>query len=121
MDDEEMVRNVSAEMLKLCGYTVDLAVDGKEAIKKYISADKGGHPFDIVIMDLTIPGGIGGQEAIKKLLAVAPKARGIVSSGYSTDPVMANYIDYGFKGRLAKPFQIEALKAEIFRVMELSG
>ncbi len=119
MDDEEMVRNVSAEMLKLCGYTVDLAIDGKEAIKKYISADKGGHPFDIVIMDLTIPGGIGGQEAIKRLLSVAPKAKIIVSSGYSTDPVMANYSDYGFKGRLAKPFQIKALKAEIFRVMEL--
>lgn len=121
MDDEEMVRNVSAEMLKLCGYTVDLAVDGKEAIKKYISANKDGPPFDIVIMDLTIPGSIGGQETIKKLLAIAPKAKVIVSSGYSTDPVMANYIDYGFKGRLAKPFHIEALKTEIFRVMELSG
>ncbi|MCK5232317.1 MAG: response regulator, partial [Desulfobulbaceae bacterium] len=121
MDDEEMIRNVSAGMLKLCGYTVDFAVDGKEAIEKYISADKGGHPFDIVIMDLTIPGSMGGQEAIKRLLAVAPKARVIVSSGYSTDPVMANYSDYGFKGRLAKPFQIEALKAEIFRVIELSG
>ena len=118
MDDEEIVRDVSAAMLKLCGYTVDFAVDGKEAIEKYISAAKTGCPFDIVIMDLTIPGGIGGQEALKKLLAVAPRAKVIVSSGYSTDPVIANYSEYGFKGRLVKPFQMKTLKTEICKVME---
>ena len=71
----------------------------------------------IVIMDLTIPGGMGGKEAVNKLLAIDPKAKVIVSSGYSTDPVMANYSEYGFKGRLVKPFQMETLKPEICRVL----
>jgi PAS domain S-box-containing protein len=119
MDDEEMVRNVSAAMLKRCGYTVDFAVDGEAAIEKYISADKSGNSFDIVIMDLTIPGGMGGKEAVNRLLAIDPEAKVIVSSGYSTDPVMANYSDYGFKGRLVKPFQMETLKTEICRVIEV--
>ena len=119
MDDEEMVRNVSASMLERCGYTVDFAVDGKEAIETYISAQKNGNSFDIVIMDLTIPGGMGGKEAVTKLLAIDSEAKVIVSSGYSTDSVMANYSEYGFKGRLVKPFQMKTLKTEICRVMEL--
>ena len=116
LDDEEMVRNVSAAMLERCGYTVDFAVDGKEAMEKYISAHKSGNTFDIVIMDLTIPGGMGGKEAVNKLLAIDSEAKIIVSSGYSTDPVMANYSEYGFKGRLVKPFQMKTLKTEICRV-----
>ena len=119
MDDEEMVRKVSAAMLKRFGYAVDFAVDGKTALEKYISADKRGNSFDIVIMDLTIPGGMGGKEAVNKLLAIDPEAKVIVSSGYSTDPVMANYSEYGFKGRLVKPFQMETLKTEICRVIEV--
>jgi PAS domain S-box-containing protein len=119
MDDDEMVRNISAAMLERYGYTVDFAVDGKEAMEKYIAADKSGNSFDIVIMDLTIPGGMGGKEAVNKLLAVAPKAKVIVSSGYSTDPVMANYSDYGFKGRLVKPFRMDTFKTEICKVMEI--
>ena len=119
MDDEKMVRDVSAGMLERCGYTVDFAVNGKEAMEKYISAHKSGNPFDIVIMDLTIPGGMGGKEAVNKLLAIDSEAKVIVSSGYSTDPVMANYIEYGFKGRLVKPFQMKTLKTEICRVMEI--
>ncbi len=118
LDDEEMVRNVSAKMLETFGYTVDFAVDGKEAMEKYISSHKSGNSFDIVIMDLTIPGGMGGKEAVNKLLAIDPEAKVIVSSGYSTDPVMANYSEYGFKGRLVKPFQMKPLKTEICRVME---
>ena len=117
MDDQEIVRNVAAAMLDSCGYTFDFAVDGKEAIEKYISAAKSGNPFDIVIMDLTIPGGMGGKEAVKELLAIDPEAKIIVSSGYSTDPVMANYTDYGFRGRLIKPFQMKDLKKELSRIM----
>ena len=119
MDDEESIRDLSAEMLGVYGYTVDSAVDGKEAIEKYISAAKTGYSFDIVIMDLTIPGGMGGKETIKKLLTIDPKAKVIVSSGYSTDPIIANYSDYGFRGRLVKPFKIEDLENELSRVMEL--
>jgi len=119
MDDEKTVRNVVGAMLEFCGCTVAFSSDGKDTLEKYTSADKNGNPFDIVIMDLTIPGGIGGKEAAKKLLAIDPEAKIIVSSGYSTDPVMANYNNYGFKGRLVKPFQTEDLKKELSRVMEM--
>jgi len=119
MDDEEMVRNVVAAMLEACGYTVDFSSDGKDAVEKYLSADKSGNPFDIVIMDLTIPGGIGGKEAVKELFAIDPESKVIVSSGYSTDPVMANYNSYGFKGRLVKPFKMVDLKKELSRLMEM--
>ena len=119
MDDEKMIRDISAAMLKQFGYTVDSAVDGKMAVEKYISAYKSGNSFDIVIMDLTIPGGMGGKEAVDKLLAINSEAKVVVSSGYSTDPIMAHYNAYGFKGRLVKPFQMEDLKNELSRVMEI--
>ncbi len=117
MDDEKMVRDISTEMLQSCGHSVDTAVDGNEALQKYIdAAEKNDTPFDIVIMDLTIPGGMGGKETISKLLTFDPKAKAIVSSGYSTDPIMANYRDYGFKARVAKPFQIKDLEEAILLV-----
>ncbi len=119
MDDEEILIDVSTAMLESYGYTVDSAVDGKEALEKYISADRSDNPFDIVIMDLTIPGGMGGKEAVNKLLAIYPKAKVIVASGYSTDPIMANYRDYGFKGRLVRPFQMDDLERELTRVMKI--
>ena len=72
-----------------------------------------GLPFDFVILDLTIPGGMGGKEAIKKILQIDPKAKVIVSSGYSNDPVMANYKEYGFSGVIAKPFQLKNLQKAI--------
>ncbi|MCK5063770.1 MAG: response regulator, partial [Candidatus Fermentibacteraceae bacterium] len=118
MDDEEIIRRISTDMLKECGFTVDTAVDGKEAIEKYISAEKEGDAFDIVIMDLTIPGSMGGKEAVRKLLAIDSEAKVIVSSGYFMDPVMANYSEYGFKGRLAKPYKMKNLKKELVRVLE---
>lgn len=74
----------------------------------------------MVIMDLTIPGGVGGREAIKRLLVIDPHAKVIVTSGYSTEPVMANYREYGFVGRLFKPFKLEELKREIVRVINTS-
>ncbi len=119
MDDEVMVRDVTEAMLGSCGYKVDFAADGKDAIEKYTSAAESGQPFDIVIMDLTIPGGVGGEEAIKKLLLINPDAKVIVASGYSTDSIMANYSNYGFKGRIVKPFQLNELVNEIARVMKL--
>ncbi len=114
MDDDEMILNLTTEIIKSFGYTVDTAIDGKVAIEKYISAEKSAKPFDVVIMDLTIPGGMGGKEAVQEFLAINPEAKVIVSSGYSTDPVMANYREYGFKGRLVKPFQMDELQKELF-------
>lgn len=118
MDDDRTIRDVSSDMLNHYGFTVDTASDGKEAIEKYISAENNGHPFDIVIMDLTIPGGMGGKEAVKELLAIDPDAKVIVSSGYSMNPVLANYSEYGFIGRLTKPFIIADLKNELMRIMK---
>jgi PAS domain S-box-containing protein len=118
MDDEEIIRKISKVMLEECGYTVDFAVNGKEAIGKYVSAEKNGYPFNVVIMDLTIPGGMGGKEAVRKLLAIYPEAKAIVCSGYSTNPVITNFSEFGFKGKLVKPFKIKNLIKEITRVME---
>jgi DNA-binding NarL/FixJ family response regulator len=76
-----------------------------------------GQPFDVVIMDLTIPGGVGGKEAIKELLAMDPEVRAIVSSGYSNDPIMADFKRYGFKGVVAKPYEIRELVEVLNRVI----
>lgn len=109
MDDEKMVRYVVCEMLTHLGYEVSSAKDGDEAILHYTSAKQKGNPYDVVIMDLTIPGGMGGKEAIEKLSKMDPEVKAIVSSGYSNDPVMANYQQYGFKAVVTKPFSIEEL------------
>jgi len=116
MDDEEMLRRVGSRMLEVCGCTVETASDGKEALNKYRTAGEKGEPFDMVILDLTIPGGMGGQSTVKKIKEIDPKARVIVASGYSSDRILAEYREYGFDGRLAKPFRIEELKREITRV-----
>jgi PAS domain S-box-containing protein len=117
MDDEEQVRTVVGEMLQLMGYKVVLAEEGKAAVELYRSAMNAGKPFDAVIMDLTVPGGMGGREAMKELLAIDPDAKAIVSSGYSTDPVMARPEEYGFKGVVAKPFHAGDLHDVLRKVM----
>ena len=119
MDDDEMVREVGVALLESFGYCVDTAVNGEEAITKFDAAIKNGCGFDIVIMDLTIANGIGGIEAIKEVLAISEDAKVIVSSGYSDAPAMARYKDFGFSGRLAKPFDIDELEEEIIRVANL--
>jgi PAS domain S-box-containing protein len=110
MDDEEIVREVAGEMLSYIGFEVDFALHGEEALEKYSQAQQNGKPYDTVIMDLTVPGGMGGGEAIKKLLEIDPEAKVIVSSGYSNNPIMANYKEYGFKGMVSKPFNIEEME-----------
>jgi signal transduction histidine kinase/CheY-like chemotaxis protein len=109
MDDEEVIRHVAGEMLKYIGYEVELAKDGSEALDIYTKALLAANPFDAVIMDLTIPGGMGGKETIKKLLEIDPNVRAIVSSGYSNDPVLSNFKDYGFVGVIKKPYRFDEL------------
>ncbi len=103
MDDEEMVRNVTGEMLNDIGYEIAYANDGLEMIDVFMKARESARPFDAVILDLTVPGGMGGKEAIKKLRKIDPHVIAIASSGYSVDPVMSNYKSYGFTAVLAKP------------------
>jgi PAS domain S-box-containing protein len=109
MDDEEMIRELAAAMLEEIGYHVTTCADGSEAIRYYKAAMESGAPFSAVIMDLTIPGGMGGKEAAKGILALDPLASLIVSSGYSNDPIMSDFSTYGFTGAIAKPYTISDL------------
>jgi PAS domain S-box-containing protein len=117
MDDERSVREVAKEMLHFLGYEVGFAEDGNDAIASYRAAKESGRPFDLVIMDLTIPGKIGGKEAIQRLLEIDPSVKTIVSSGYSNDPIMADCIKYGFKGVMTKPYKMEELSKIIRKVI----
>lgn len=116
MDDEEMIREITAEILGALGYDAAFAKNGDEAIKMYEEERNSGRPFDVVILDLTIPGGMGGKETIQKLIDLDPRVKGIVSSGYSNDPVMAEFRKYGFSGIITKPFKIEEL-SEVLRTI----
>ena len=109
MDDEEMIRAVVRKMLEALGYRVEDVEDGQAAITRYQEALASDNPFDLVIMDLTIPGGMGGREALEKLRAIDPRIKAVVSSGYSNDPVMAEFRQYGFSGVAAKPYKIQDL------------
>ena len=118
MDDEETIRTTMRDILVRLGYEVAFAEDGAEAIELYRNAmDRRGTPFDVVIMDLTIAGGMGGKEAVQKLIEIDPNVKAIVSSGYSKDPVMADYKQYGFSGVIAKPFRIKDLSEVVHRVI----
>jgi len=104
MDDDELIRDLVTELLGAMGFEVSLARDGAEAIAAYVRERQVGRPFDVVVMDVTIPGGMGGKEAIQKLTAIDPGVKAIVSSGYSNDAVMAEYEKHGFVGVLPKPY-----------------
>lgn len=104
MDDEESVRLILSRILQKAGYQVVVTPDGSEAIEQYIEARKAGEPFDVVIMDLTVPGGMGGKETMEKLSAIDPEVQGIVSSGYANDPIMADCKKYGFVAVAPKPY-----------------
>jgi two-component system cell cycle sensor histidine kinase/response regulator CckA len=118
MDDEDMVRNVTGAMARELGYEIDFARDGAEAVQKYQQAAEDGMPFDAVIMDLTIPGGMGGKEAVRHLLRLDPRVRAVASSGYSDDPVMADYREHGFCGIIAKPYDTAELGSLLRAVLK---
>lgn len=118
MDDEEMIRDLAGQMLGRLGYDVALSGDGAEAIDIYTEAMKSERPFDLVVLDLTIRGGIGGKETISKLIEIDPGIKAIVSSGYSDSSVMSDYKSYGFKGSIAKPYKLEELDNILFEVLK---
>lgn len=118
MDDEKIVRRAVGGMLERLGHIVEFAENGEEAISKYKEAMSSGDPFDAAILDLTVPGGMGGKKTMKELLRINPDIKAIVSSGYSTDPVMANHKKYGFSAVVVKPFDLKELNEAIKKVLE---
>lgn len=117
MDDEASLRELVGRMLKNLGYESEFAKDGAETIQMVMEAKETEKPYDAVILDLTIPGKMGGKEAIKKLLEIDPELKAIVFSGYSNDPVLANFEEYGFKGMMPKPFELRTLGKVLHEVL----
>lgn len=117
MDDEEPLRRMASFLLQRFGFDVVCASDGADAVQKFRAAKAASEPFALVIMDLTVPGGMGGREAITHLREIDPNVRAIVSSGYSSDPILANYRAHGFAGVAAKPYEIADLARVLREVM----
>ncbi|MEA5113126.1 MAG: AAA family ATPase [Geobacteraceae bacterium] len=117
MDDEDLILEVAENMLQSLGYDVACVHNGEQAVDAYQCAMKSGRPFDAVIMDLTIPGGMGGKEAVCKIAEIDPQVKAIVSSGYSNDALMAEYEKWGFSGILAKPYRAEDLSCILNQVL----
>ena len=118
MDDEELVRDVAMGLIDALGHEVECAENGEVAIEKFRQARRSGKPFDIVILDLTIRGGMGGEEAIVKLREVDPDVTAVVSTGYSDNPVVSEYRSYGFTTYLNKPYTIHTLKESLDSLLE---
>lgn len=118
MDDEENIREVVAEMLHFIGYEVALSRNGEEALSLYTQALESGQPYDAVLMDLTVPGGMGGGEAMNVLLKINPEVKGVVSSGYSNNPILSDYKTFGFQGIITKPYKLEELRDVLERVLK---
>ncbi len=121
MDDEADIRRLVTTLLHRMGLEVVAVGDGAEAVEAFRSARAAGNPFDLVIVDLTVPGGMGGKDAMQELLRIDPDARAIVSSGYSNDPVLADYCAFGFRGMVRKPYEIEELATCVARVLSGSA
>jgi CheY-like chemotaxis protein len=119
MDDEQIILDVTHEVLKYLGYEVVFAQDGAAALDRYKKEKATGSPFDVVILDLSVPDGMGGKETIKKLKEFDPLVKAVVSSGYGNDPVVQDYEQYGFSAKLSKPYKINDMKTILEKVMAL--
>ena len=120
MDDEEVIRTVAGYMLSSLGYEVELADNGEMAVEKYSEAAGTDKPFDAVILDLTVRGGMGGKGTVAKLRELDPAVKAVVSSGYAEDSILSNYERYGFKAVLLKPYKVEELGSLLYSVIEES-
>jgi len=120
MDDEAIIRDAAGRILRAAGYDVECAAEGNEAVELYRKAAEAGRPFDVVLLDLTVQGGLGGRETVERLRDMDHAVKAVVSSGYSQDPVMVNYRDYGFRGVIAKPYKMRDLSETVKRVVNES-
>ncbi len=118
MEDDEALHDVVGGMLDIFGYEVVLTQDGHETLTAYLQAREAGAPFDAVILDLTIPGGMGARKTVDELLAIDPQVKAIVASGYATDPVLADFESYGFSGSIAKPYCAKQLHQILCEVLD---
>jgi CheY-like chemotaxis protein len=118
MDDDENILEFTGDILRHLGYSVEFAKEGREMIEIYERAMQSGQSFDAVIMDLMVAGGMGGKEAIQKLLKLDPSVKAIVVSAYFSDPVLSDFRRYGFSGALIKPYKVEALSRELRNIIE---
>ena len=118
MDDEELILQVGGTILRRFGYEVTPVADGEAAVKEYAQALQEGRPYGLVVLDLTVPGGMGGRQALEQLLKLDPSVRAIVSSGYANDLVLSNYQAHGFLGMVSKPYDIADLTHTIERVLK---
>ena len=118
MDDEKMIRELAGEILEYLGYRVEFAGDGAEAVAAYREALGSQEPFDAIILDLTVRGGMGGKEAIRRLVEIDPDVKAIVSSGYSDDPGITDFTQHGFSGAVAKPYSLEELGGKLSAVLK---
>ena len=117
MDDDQVIRDVGGEILKELGHDMVCAVHGEDAIKKYQVAMESGKPFDVVILDLTIRGGMGGAETLQELLLIDPEVKAVVSSGYSDDELLSKHQGQGFKAFLKKPYKVEDLRGILNKLL----
>lgn len=117
MEDDENIQKTVRKLLNKVGYEVEVVKNGTEAIEAYQKAKDSVRPFDAVMIDLTIKGGMGGKETIKKLLEIDPEVKALVSSGYFNDPIMADFKEYGFKGVITKPYEIEELNKLLHKII----
>jgi CheY-like chemotaxis protein len=120
VEDEADLLALLLRVFKRLGLQVDGVLEGSQAIELYRENLQKGHPYDLVILDLTIPGGLGGKETIAELLTLDPNTKALVASGYSNDPVLANYRDYGFLSTLTKPYRLEELHQKVAEVLKFS-
>lgn len=119
MDDEQVILDVTDEVLKFLGYEAMFAKDGAAAVELFSRERQAARPFNLVILDLSVPDGMGGKEAFEKIRGIDPSVKVVVSSGYTNDPMMADYARFGFSGVLAKPYRISDIKALLETMIEI--
>ncbi|MQY62974.1 MAG: response regulator [Calditrichaeota bacterium] len=118
MDDDDLIRKALVRLLDDLGFEIVSAADGSAALKLFKQAHSAGKPFRAAILDFSIPGGMGGVETLERIREVDPQVKAIVTSGYANAPIIAHYEDYGFQGRLAKPFTAAELSKVLGEVLE---